>query len=498
MVVDFTGYTEPGVYVSSNSDGVVVATGAPETIVTLVGLSRGYQTKTQALTIQNTDQNLLQKGVLADADPSPNLVVRKQDGTVLDDGTDYDVTFGSGSDSYTKIKRHTGSTEIAAGDTVIVSYSYADSEFYLPKHFEDFSTIESVYGPSYVSTTPADPDDTQVASPLSLAARVAFENGAGSVICLAVEPEDVDNTMRDRFEQAYAKLANDPAVTMIVPIFSSGIADDDAAYTSGIQGFINDAKVHSVNQTSDGYNRIAIFGLDTGYDDTSTGFDDVASATASDRMMMAFPHRLNAYNSNLGATTEVGGPYLAAAYAGRFALNPVNRGLTQIQVSGFTGIPQDLRALMTRTYKNTLSAAGVAVTEQVRNNTLVCRHGTSTDPTDLVTTEMSITRSGDVLFQLVSDGLRAADLVGDPIDNEMTIRVKGIVQGILESAVASAVIRGYPILQVRQQSLPSGNPTAIEVQFAWQPFLPLNYILVSFSLDLTTGDITTTETAVAA
>lgn len=497
MVTDFTRYQEPGVYVSANSDGVVVATGAPETIVTLVGISRGYQTKTQALQISNSNQNLLEPGVLDNSDPSPDLVVRKSDGTILTAGTDYDVAFGSGPTAYTQIKRHTSATSIAAGDTVLVSYSYANDEFYLPKTFDDFSTIESIYGPSFVSVAPTTPTDTQVASPLSLAARVAFENGAGTVICLAVEPVDVDNTLRDRFAQAYAKLANDPAVTMIVPVFSPG-AQNGAAYTSGIQGFINDAKVHCVNQSGDGYNRIAIFGLDTVYDDSSTGFDDIAQATDSNRMMMAFPNRLNAYNPNLGVTTEVGGQYLAAAYAGRFALNPVNRGLTQIQISSFTGIPQDLRAEMTRTFKNTLSAAGVAVTEVGLNNALVCRHGTSTDPSDLVTTEVSITRSGDTLFGLVSNGLRAADLVGDPIDDEMTIRVKGIVTGILESALASNIIRGYPILQVRQQALPSGNPTAIEVQFAWQPFLPLNFILVSFSLDLTTGDIATTNTAVAA
>ena len=76
-------------------------------------------------------------------------------------------------------------------------------------------------------------------------------------------------------------------------------------------------------------------------------------------------------------------------------------------------------------------------------------------------------------------------------------RVKGIVTGILETAKTEGIIRDYPILQVRQQSLPGGNPTAIEVQFAWQPFLPLNYILVTFAIDLSTGEVAVTDETLA-
>ncbi len=49
------------------------------------------------------------------------------------------------------------------------------------------------------------------------------------------------------------------------------------------------------------------------------------------------------------------------------------------------------------------------------------------------------------------------------------------------------MIIDYRNLAVRQQTLPQGDPTIIECKFQYQPPVPLNYITVAFSIDLTSG-----------
>lgn len=496
-MVDFTRYTPPGVYVESASQTVVTPGGLPTTTVTLVGVARGYQVHTQSLALTTTAKALAKKGVLPDSDSSPDLKVTKADGTVLAEGDDYSLVRGATASESTTIARVGASTAVAEGETVTVSYSFADATYYAPNTFDEYSSVEQVYGPALLGSLPTDPDASQVSSPLSLAARVAFENGAGIVTCLAVEPATAEVNLRSRFNEAYSKLRSDPSVTLLVPIFAAASGDTASGYSSGLQGFITDAKVHCEQASTDGNGRRAFVGADTLYDDSDLSFDEIAQAVASKRVIVAYPHRLNFYNNGLGQTTEVGGPYLAAAYAGRLAANPINRGLTQLPVYSFSGIPEDVRREMTNSFKDTLSAAGVSVTETGRGNRLQVRHGVTTDTSDLLASEISVGRSQDALYQLIREGIAAAELIGDPIDDEMTIRVKGILTGILESAQTDLVIREWLDIAVRQQSLPSGDPTAIECQFSYRPFLPLNYITVSFQMDLTTGQVEIEELVAA-
>jgi hypothetical protein len=104
--------------------------------------------------------------------------------------------------------------------------------------------------------------------------------------------------------------------------------------------------------------------------------------------------------------------------------------------------------------------------------------------------EISLVRVGDVLFELVQTGMDAAGLIGQPIDADMTTKVKGALTGILESAISNEVIDAYDAVAVRQQTLPSGDPSVIEAQFAYRPAVPLNYITVTFAIDLTSGEVT--------
>jgi hypothetical protein len=222
---------------------------------------------------------------------------------------------------------------------------------------------------------------------------------------------------------------------------------------------------------------------------TPAAFDDVAETIASSRVLLAYPNRLSYYNSAANRPIEIDGYYLAAAYAGILTSNPVNQSLTREVVAGFSGLPASITQINTKAFKDNLSASGVAVAEVDRQNRLIVRHGLATDVTSVLTREVSITRARDVLFESLQIGLDNSGLIGSPIDFEMTTRIKGAVAGILEGLVQDETIIAYQNLQVRQQSTTNGgDPTVIEVRFSYQPAVPLNYIVVTFSLDLSTGN----------
>lgn len=498
-MLSFSQYQVPGVYVEGQTATLVTPGGVPTSTVTIIGQARGYQVATETLALNLTAKVLRNKGVLPDiALDEPNPVVTKLDGTVLVEDTDYELVRGAGAGDSTTIARVSSSTEIANGDLVTISYRYSDANYYAPKYFEDFVSIETVYGQAMIGAPgPDDPDDSQVNSPLSLAARLAFENGASGVLLVAVEPTTVDFDLATRYDQAYAKVASLPEVTLLVPLFTQQVGQTSGQYTTATASLMSAVRTHCAATAAAGFGRIALIGLETIYEDETTPFDEVAIANSDPRVALVYPHRMNFFNSSLGQTTEVGGPYLAAACAGKLAAQSPNRGLTRLQIFGFSGIPTDLAAEQTLAFKNNLSSSGVCVVESGRGNRLQVRHGVSTDVTDILSQELSIIRSQDALYRLVYDGIENAGLIGEPITDDLTIQVKGILTGLLESAVAELVIAEWLNLQVRQQPASSGNPTVVECHFTYRPFLPLNYITASFSMDLTTGTITTSEEVAA-
>lgn len=491
MTIDFTRYTAPGVYVTDTSTAVVTPIGLPVPTVTLVGPSRGYQVISQPMVLTTTATALTKRGVLPDSDASPDLAVFKADGTTLEETTDYVLVRGAGPSDVTTIARVANSTAVAEGETVTVSYSYTDAEYFAPRPFEDLQSVENMYGPALVNTEPVDPNGSHVASPISLAARLAFENGTPTVYCVPTEPATAEINEQTRFAEAYSKIAMQSAVTLLVPVFSS--FDDDATYNSSVQGLLSAARVHAEQASADGLGRIVLAGVDTNFDDETTSFDELSQAHVSKRMVLAYPHRLQYYNNNLGQSIEIGGPYLAAAYAGRLCANEIRRGLTMEQIFGFTGIPLDIRQEMTKTNMNTLSASGVAVTALGTQNRLVVRHGVTTKMDDLLSREIAVVRTGDALFRLVTEGMENAGLIGDPIDADMILRVQNVLVGVLDTAMQENVILEYLNVAVRQQTLPSGDPTAVECTFTYRPFLPLNYIIVNFAMDVTSGQVIVEE-----
>lgn len=480
-----TGYNPPGVYVSADTSSVSGVVGVQPTIACLVGPGLGYQTFTDLLVFPSltTPLQLTQLGI-----QQSSIAVTYVDSNgatqTLVSGTDYTVsaTDGSAPDTVTTVTP-VGTGSLPVNTTISVAYRYANANYFAVNNYSDFASLIAVYG------TPFNPTTGALQSPLSLAAQIAFENGANTLYTVALSGL---GSLADQYRDAYTLTETLNNVDITVPVFAENAIADNNDINSYVSAFVN----HLNNTEDNGFPRVGIFGVGSGFSDSVTP-DTVAALFNSRRAVFVWPKELLYYNNLTNSTLTVGGTYLAAACAGILANNPVNQGLTRRQVRSFAGLTLKAVQSSTEANKNVWSAAGVAVAEINRIGQLVIRHGTTTDTSAITDRELSIVRCQDALFNLIQQSVEQADLIGTPITADTPLTVKSLISGALETATASDTIQGYSNLSVRQQALPNGDPTVIECLFSYLPTYPLNYITVVFSIDLSSGTVTTSTDSAA-
>lgn len=485
-MVDFnSGYVPPGVYVSTNQTGSTAAIGIGSSVVCLVGRGLGYQTYTENVSFASANSvPLTQKGI------DPNSVVVTGTTVVLGvptpvtfqvDGTstphDYSLTESSGTSptSVTTLVR-TSSGTIPTTGTVTVSYHYTNATYHALNAFSDYASLANIYGPSL------DPVSGAVLSPLSLAAQIAFQNGANQIFAIALSGS---GTMASQFATAYGLTLSNFNIDLLVPLFEDAV--DSGSITSELAQLL----AHLDDSVAEGTPRVALVGVASGFAGTTP--DLVAAQANSRRVVLVWPQQFNYFNPVTNTTTVLDGFYFAAACAGFLANNLPNQGLTQVQIRSFTGIPAASLNASPLSSKNLWSSKGVAVAEVNRSGQLVVRHGVTTNPSNIGNREINIVRCQDALFSLIQITMEQAQLIGTPITPQTPLTIKGLIQGALETALATNTIQDYQNLLVSQQTVPTGDPTVIQVTFTYSPTYPLNYITVVFTLDLSTGNLSLSQ-----
>lgn len=487
------GYSPPGVYITQTPTTQVTSTGIPPTDVALVGPSVGYQSYVDQLVLTETPAPLTQQGI----DLSSVVVTRTDTNQALTSGSDYTATSTGELEQAYKVDVSRVDGGALSDDTLVtISYNFTNPDYYNPRTLDNYSDVKNVFGEPLALAAPTAGDTTYspVPSPLSLAAKIAFENGAGELVLCATEPVDptltdpaqISAAQRQALADAYVKISTLYAAAIVVPI-TDGLGDADTA------GAGNDLRAHVESCSTDGYYRIGILG----FDPSVTGAPDqiISSGTfSSQRMVLAYasPSGMAYYNGNSAQTITLGHQYLSAAYAGLLAALPVQQGLTKQLVRSFSGIAG---TPVTNSLKNRYASGGVAITETDRLGNTVCRHGVTTlGPSNLTQGEISLVRANDYLLQLIQIGTDQAGLIGTPITLNTPDSIKSVVAGLLEHASLQGSILGYSGLAVSQQSV---NPSVMQVEFAYQPSFPINYISVVFSIDTTTGLLATESTGVS-
>lgn len=475
ITTDLTsGYTPPGVYIAEESNPISTATGLPPGRLTIIGRGQGSQQSTEQVILTSDGYRLSQRGI--DVDQVSVTVV--SDDSVLAAGN-YTLTQEPQSnevgDYFVRIARVSEGTA-PEGTAVWVSYQYKPIGYDRPRIFTSPSDVQGIYGPAMTSgVDPSTPGYNPINSPLTLAAEIAFANGAGEimVVPLDIPASASSEAVKSALLAGYSAISGDYSSTIVVPLTDGLDAGDAVSAASDLRG-------HVASASASGYYRVGIYGPPLTF--TESPVTIVQAGATYSRLILAYASAEGMiYRSNAtGQRVTLGHQYLAAAYGGRMAADPVQQSLTRRVVAGFV----DIAGTLNFTTKNTYSAAGVALTERDRSGRIIIRHGTSTDRSNLVASEPSVTRARDIMVGLIQTGLDNSDLIGSPMDENTPMSVKSIVAGVLEYCDANNVIVAYDNLQVRVQSL---NPSVVEVRFQYRPSFPLNYIMVNFAIDLNTG-----------
>lgn len=190
-----------------------------------------------------------------------------------------------------------------------------------------------------------------------------------------------------------------------------------------------------------------------------------------------------------GVTGFVGGQFVAAGIAGMIASRPVSSALTKKSLSGFIEVVPWSSGLSVQD-QNDDAAVGLMVINQSKG-LITVRHSVTLATDSSARRELSVVRAKHRLIESVRDTLDR-QIIGNLIaDENAPIVVASAVEGVLSELLQQRDIVDYGPPSARLLSL---EPTTIQVKFSYRPAFPVNYIDVSFSLDLTTQTVTDNAT----
>ena len=431
---------------------------------------------------------LTQSGVVTDS----LIVTNNTTGTVLASGTDYSFSTTSGVTTITTI---TGSTNISAlggAGWIAANYNYSSAVLGETYKFFNFNGVQQTFGPAFNfnSTTGA----VSINSPATLAAWLAFQNGAQVVSCQNIISASGSEGSDQDFLNAVQGLTNVPGIDIIVPL------KYDSTYNSGTEGTLF-AGLNSflIAQASNGVFQRSFIGMDSTVSSANlittvnriTSSLAGGSATSGTRLSLAVPQQINVnpgLNSTTGISTgyiTIDGIYLAAALAGLFVGQPdVFVPITHKVVQGVQGIPNQVSSQDS----TTIQSLGGCIVRQRANGQIYVRHGLTVNTTNWLTQEISINAIGDRLSNNIQKSLDNSALIGSPLTSNTLAALQSTVLATLMRSVNTNLIQSYQNLTYAVSPI---NPTAVNVSFQYSPTLPLNYINVTLSINTQTGQVTT-------
>lgn len=471
--IDFSHYLPPGVYTQAMPGPQLAVNSSLPTAVGIIGQTLGYRTFIQTIqvnpdtnsTTPSPSQTLAQQGITT----ATVTVANPNSGATYALNTDYTVVNVGGtngtSNALYAIERVIGG-HINPGDYIQVAYQYTDPTYYTPYIFYDYDDVRAAYGEPFNTATGT------IQSGLTLMAKFAFLNGAYQLVCVAVKSSTTPgNATIGDYGNALDLLRDQGLVAVIV-------AD------TGQQPLHQLIQEHVNQQSLNRMERRAIVALDgtTVAVPSSQRIIDAQELT-DQRIAMVCPAAFNYFSPELNKTVTLGGQYMAASLAGMTMHMSFAMPLTRKTVTGWVGVGE----LEQMGQRNLESQNGLMVIEKSRQQLIQVRHGVTTNPTDLLSREWSIIGQQDAMVYRLRDYLESDNLIGQPIYSFTLTNVKGSAEAALQSLIRDGLIVDYTGLKVRQLAT---NPDVLEVSYSWLPAFPLNYIVVTFSVSLTTGNIT--------
>ena len=402
------------------------------------------------------------------------------------------LTFLSSTNTFTggtspSVTSYNPSTSLAS-QTLLINYNIDTHNAY-GNTLNQFNSSSGVIQQFGTSTTTDSLGNSVINSPVSLAAQLAFTNGASQVWILPVKKATPANA---------SAVATDwvNAFTAMQTINGIGVIDTIVPlmdYTMSTFDRTTFATYLSYQQNTNQILQRMFVSQDTTSTLTqSQTLSNDAISFSNQRISLVAPTCIQIQSSlvSSNATISIAGYYAAAAIAGLFSSLPgPQEPLTHKNVLGFTTInppiPTSSSSTSVSNYQ-TLQTNGVLCLKQKVDGSIYIRHGLTTNTTNWLTEEISIIASQDALYNNIKNTLENSTVIGSALTQQTADAVVSLVQGALANAVNSNLIQDYQGLQFQQSTT---LPTTITVNFQYSPTFPLNYINVVFSINPTAGTI---------
>lgn len=493
-------YRPPGTSVSEIITSQVSSILAANALVGLVGLSQGYQTRTDQFTLSGTSATPL-PGLPVGATVQSVISVKNAINTAAGaaDGSGYvlttDYTTSPSNGTITRV----GAGSIPDGALVNVTYTYVSADYFVPTLFEDIGSVESKYGPALNSS------GTAINSPLSYAAQLAFENGASRIVASPLfvratpgdsstapgQPNSTQAATTSTWIDTLALLRDVEDINILVPVVGQSQANvNDSAELAILQAFQD----HAHFMQSEGQYLVVIAGEDSSASSSVAQRSTLQSHAATlrsryngdeaQKFVLLNSAKLPRPLPTTNQTLVVGAQYAAAGIAGMVASSPVSSTITRKILSGFVGLLEP----RTKAEKNADAQAGLLVLDY-KEGSVSIRHGITIDNTATAKRELSVVRAKHRVIESVFQTLETQVIGKINADNDAALKIKTAVITVLTDLVSARDIVDFTGVEARLLSL---DPATAQVRFSYRPAFPVNNIDILFSLDLTTQEITTT------
>jgi len=500
-------YIPPGVNVeelSSPSINPILATSAQ---ICLVGLARGYEVRTTQVVFAadgtervltaptgyafikvTTDQTF--ESVKNVTDPTAGSLANQGGYEEAADG-DFTATVAGDGSTITVTPVADGILD-QNGGALTFTYHAVPTNYYVPTRLDSVAAIEQRYGPAFNSTG-------AIATPLTAAAQVAFENGAANVIIqplfkltdganpasTRIQPSAVEAAAAAQWAATFYGLRDYEDINVLVPVMGQSLPNfTDTA----VRDVLFAAQDHMAFMKTQGQQYITVGGEDSSASSavaTATTLRDHAGqlrgrygGDMAEHTVFVSPSRFRRPTPTSQTTTFlVGGQYVAAAIAGMLASRPTSATLTRKQLAGFLEVadPRD------KTAKDADGAAGLMVIEQ-KGAAVQVRHAITLSDESTAKRELSVVRAKHRMIESLRETVDTQIIGLVPADGNAPFIVKNAVIGVLEALRGRAELVDYRGVQARTLT---GDPTTVEVRFSYLPAFPLNFVNIVFSIDLT-------------
>ena len=348
-------------------------------------------------------------------------------------------------------------TEPSIGDVYYVSYTFQKQD-YTTAFYTKMSAIENAYGA-------ISPDN-----PVSLASFLAIINGA-IVVGIKQVPRAEDEPQADlptyvsAIEELEGVLPGNTRPDIITPLRG----DSTDLYlvlrrSNAIQS--------SIRYRSE---RTSIIGMAAG----SLPRDAITLAeTLSDtRMRLVYPDILTvSIQDAVGNTTEslIDGPMLAAGLVGSVVSANVDVATpwTGRRLVGYTQLARKLDAVE----MNQVAQKGVTMFEE-RPPFLRCRHGLTTDMTNILTKLPTIVLIADEVQRQARTVLEV--FIGIKFLPGILSQIEGRLSMMLNALQKQNIISAYTGVAA---NVAPDDPTVAEIEAFYQPVFPLLYLILTFHL----------------